>query len=179
MGSSLTFLKFKQSAIHHAVHDCMFCFCKCLLRLNERFDVLATIVALGLALLLTKLTVSTLCSYFYIQEIHSIVTNNAYQSTFVRNINCGTELFLSEYLRLVVVGPVPAAAAAGPRGVLEEGLVVEPAPRARARLVVRDVARLPRRGQRQLGLRLRVRVDHAHILPLLRCYVMELLTKVQ
>ena len=154
----------------------MFCFCKCLL--NERFDVLATIVALGLALLLPKLTVSTLCSYFYIQEIHSIVTN-AYQSTFVRNINCGTELFLSEYLRLVVVGPVPAAAAAGPRGVLEEGLVVEPAPRARARLVVRDVARLPRRGQRQLRLRLRVDHAHAHILPLLRCYVMELLTKVQ
>ena len=58
----------------------------------------------------------------------------------------------------MVVGPV-AARAAGPRGVLEEGLVVE----AR-RLVVGDVARLPRRGQRQL--RLWLRLEHAHILPL-------------
>ena len=48
----------------------------------------------------------------------------------------------------MVVGSISAT---GPGCVLEEGLIV-----VEARLVVRDVARLPRRGQGQLRLLLRV-----------------------
>ena len=70
---------------------------------------------------------------------------------------------LSEYLRLVVVRPVPAAGSAGSGRVLEERLVVEAELRAHeARLVVGDVAGLPRRGQRRLRLRRRPAVFPLH-----------------